>query len=48
MLCEFLLYSKVEELYVYIYYPLLNLPPTHSLRSSESTKLGSLVPAGSH
>ena len=46
MLCEFLLYKIVNQLYVYIY-PLPLGPPSHHLiyhpsRSSQSTKLSSL------
>ena len=48
MVCSFLLYNKVNQLYIYIYphiSSLLRLPPivpTHLSRWSQSTKLISL------
>ena len=44
MLCEFLLYNEVNQLYVYTH-PLLGPPfhpPSHPSRSPQSTKLRSL------
>ena len=52
MLCQFLLYNKVNQLFVYIYPhipSLLRLPPSHPSRWSQSTKLISLCyAAASH
>ena len=52
MLCWFLLYNKVNQLYVYIISSLLDLPPTplsHPSRSSQSTELSPLCsPEASH
>ena len=48
MLCQFLLYNKVNQLCVYIYIssllnpPPISLPSSHSSRSSQSTELNSL------
>ena len=48
MLCQFLLYNDVNQLYVYMY-PLLPNPPAHPSRSSQNTELNSLCqPAASH
>ena len=49
MLWQFLLYSKVNHLYVCIYFlPLESTPPSHSSRQPQSTKLSSLChPEGS-
>ena len=44
MLCSFLLYNSVNQLYVYIYpfpFELPSLPPTHPSRSSQNTELAS-------
>ena len=47
MLCWFLLYKEVNQLYVYIYIPSLmdlppTLPPSHPSRSLQSTELSFL------
>ena len=46
MLCQFLLYNNVNQLYVYIYLlplePPCHTPPSHPSRSSQSTRLSSL------
>ena len=47
--CYFLLYKKVNQLYIYIYphfSSLLRLPPSHPSRWSQSTELISLVLCG--
>ena len=50
MQCQFMLYNKVNQLYVYIYPISWIFPPTsHPSRSPQSTKLSSLrYTAGSH
>ena len=49
MLHQFLLHREVNQLHIYIYPPLLDLPPSHSSRSSQSTGLSSLYQtAASH
>ena len=48
MLCQFLMYNEVNQLYVYIY-PLPLGPPSYPCRSSQSTRLSSLCyTAASH
>ena len=51
MVCQFLLYNKVNQLYIYIYPHISSLPPSlsHPSRRSQSTQLVSLCyAAASH